>query len=102
MGKLRDLQGLGPKSEAMLVNAGIDSVMLLKKLGAIRAFIKVKKQGDINPSLNLLYAMVGALEGKHWLEIAKKQKAELIIQLEGYEELEALFESEGEPLNIAD
>ncbi|MCK6264926.1 TfoX/Sxy family protein [Vibrio sp. ZSDE26] len=100
MEKLRDLQGLGPKSEAMLIDAGIDSVAMLKEKGAIRSFIQVKKHGAINPSLNLLYALVGALEGTHWLHIVKRRKVDLIMQLEGYEELEALFESYEEPLDL--
>ncbi len=98
--RLRDLKGLGPKSESMLTAVGVDSVEVLKELGAIRAFIKVKQHGEINPSLNLLYALVGALEGEHWLSIAQHQKADLIMQLEGYDELEKLFESSGESFHL--
>ncbi|MDW6002251.1 TfoX/Sxy family protein [Vibrio mangrovi] len=100
MQKLRDLQGLGPKSEQMLTDAGIESVEMLRELGAIAAFIRVRQQGPVKPSLNLLYALVGALEGEHWLTIAKQQKAQLIMQLEGFDELEKLFASEGETLNL--
>ena len=97
MKNLKDLQGLGPKSEAMLKNAGIDSVDSLRALGAVRAFIQVSKANKKKPSLNLLYALVGALKGEHWLTIAKHQKSRLIMQLDGYNELEKLFEAEGKP-----
>ncbi|OPX55170.1 DNA transformation protein [Oceanospirillum multiglobuliferum] len=95
MQRLRDLNGLGPKSEAMLIEAGIDSIKTLRALGAIRAFIQVKETSLNKPSLNLLYALVGALEGAHWLTIAQSQKSELIMQLEGYDELKKIFEAEG-------
>lgn len=106
MDRLRDLQGLGPKSEQMLVAAGIDSVATLQSVGAIRAFVTVthyqqdqqmllSKEGSpvkkVKPSLNLLYALVGALEGEHWLSIAKSQKSQLIMALDDYHELEKLF-----------
>ena len=97
MKTLKDLQGLGPKSEKMLKDAGIDSVETLRALGAIRAFIQVSKASKKKPSLNLLYALVGALEGEHWITIAKQQKSQLIMQLDGYNELEKLFETEGKP-----
>ncbi|MCE2570874.1 TfoX/Sxy family protein [Motilimonas eburnea] len=99
--KLRDLPGLGPKSEQMLHQAGITSVEQLNALGAIAAFIKVKQASGVTPSLNLLYALVGALEGEHWLTIAKSQKAELIMQLEGYALLEQVFAEAGEALNLS-
>ncbi|MFO6423619.1 TfoX/Sxy family protein [Motilimonas sp. KMU-193] len=98
--KISDLPGLGPKSEQMLQAAGISSVEHLKELGAIAAFIKVKQSSGATPSLNLLYALVGALEGEHWLTIAKSQKAELIMQLEGYAQLEQVFAEAGEELYL--
>ncbi|WP_038181102.1 TfoX/Sxy family protein [Vibrio rhizosphaerae] len=100
MQQLRDLQGLGPKSEQMLVAAGIASVASLRELGAVAAYIRVCRHAQVNPSLNLLYALVGALEGEHWLTIAKQQKADLIMQLEGFEQLEKFFAEAGEPLHL--
>jgi DNA transformation protein len=100
MKTLKDLQGLGPKSEKMLKDAGVDSVETLRSLGAIRAFIQVSKTSKNKPSLNLLYALVGALEGEHWLTIAKQQKSQLIMQLDGFQELEKLFEEENKPLQF--
>ena len=40
MSRLRDLQGLGPKSEALLIEVGITTVEELRALGAVRAFIR--------------------------------------------------------------
>lgn len=96
--RIRDLKGLGPISEKMLVSAGIDSVAVLKELGAIRAFIKVSNSCETTPSINLLYALVGALENRHWLSIAKRQKAGIALQLEILQEFEKLFQDDAEKL----
>ena len=93
--KISDLPGLGPKSEKQLSLIGIDTTAQLKELGAIRAFIKLKKHPEIKPSLNFLYALVGALEGRHWLSVAKNEKARLLFELDGYQELEKILAAEG-------
>ena len=41
--KFSSLQILGPKSEKWLKEAGINSCNDLKKLGAVKAFLKVKQ-----------------------------------------------------------
>ena len=100
MSKLRDLKGLGPKSEMLLIEVGINTEEELRALGAIRAFIRLKRESSSKPSLNFLYAMVGALEGEHWLNVAKYEKGQLLMELEGYKELEELFKSEGVAFDI--
>jgi DNA transformation protein len=95
LSKLRDLKGLGPKSEMLLIEIGINTEEKLRELGAIRAFIRLKKESNSKPSLNFLYALVGALEDEHWINIAKHEKGQLIMALEGYKELEELLNSEG-------
>ena len=98
--KLADLKGLGPKSEKCLNEIGILTPDDLKAMGAVRAFIKLKKECSIKPSLNFLYAMVGALENKHWVDIARNEKGKLLMSLDGYRELEAMLKSEGIDLEI--
>jgi len=100
LSKLRDLKGLGPKSEMLLVEVGINTEEELREIGAIRAFIRLKKLSRTKPSLNFLYAMVGALEGDHWLNVAKHEKGQLLMELEGYKELEELFNLEAVVLEI--
>jgi len=91
MEKLSELKGLGPKSERCLNEIGIYSKEDLEKKGAVRAFLALKEKSCIDPSLNFLYAMVGALENKHWTEIAKTEKGRLLMEIEGYQELEKIF-----------
>ncbi|CAH9051618.1 hypothetical protein PSECIP111854_00783 [Pseudoalteromonas sp. CIP111854] len=100
MKTIKDLPGLGEKSEQVLLSVGIDSIQALRQLGAVHAFIKVKKSNSTKPSMNLLYALVGALEGHHWLSVAKTQKAELLMLLEEYEEFEQLFKTNDEPFTL--
>lgn len=100
MGELSKLKGLGPKSEKNLNEIGIYTKEDLEKIGAVKALIKLKKECRIKPSLNFLYAMVGALENKSWLEIAKTERERLIFELEGYEELEKLLNEENIEIKI--
>ena len=93
--RLRDLKGLGPTSEKHLQAIGISSPEELKKIGAVQAFIKLKKLSTTKPSLLFLYALVGAIEDKHWVNIARNEKERLLTELEGYQELEGLLINEG-------
>jgi len=89
--KLSALKGLGPKSEACLNGIGIFTREDLELVGAVAAFLKLKEECATQPSMNFLYAMVGALEDKHWAKIAKEEKSRLLMELDGYQALEAIF-----------
>jgi len=88
---LRKLKGLGPKTEKYLNEIGIYTKENLAEIGAVNAFIKLQKEGHIKPSLNFLYAMVGALENEHWIKIAKSERERLLMELEGFRELEKIL-----------
>jgi len=59
MGELSKLRGLGAKSERCLNEIGIKTKSDLEAIGPIRAFLKLREECSIKPSLNFLYAMVG-------------------------------------------
>lgn len=63
---LAALTNLGPVSARWLYDAGIRTPTALRRLGPVTAFRKVAihRGGDV--SLNLLYALDGALRGKRW------------------------------------
>ena len=94
MTKLNQLKGIGPKSEKSLNEIGIYNKQDLEDMGAVKAFIKLKNEANIKPGLNFLYAMVGALEDRHWADIAKTERERLIFELEGYSELEKILNTE--------
>ena len=82
--KIGSLPGLGPKSQAMLATAGIDSIQKLTGLGSVQAYLMVKRAG-CNPSLNLLWALEGALSGAHWQQVARLHRTSLLMALEDME-----------------
>ena len=58
------LQNIGPKSAAWLRQVGLRSLEDIAAVGAVGAFLKIKRAG-FKPSLNLLYSLEGALIGCH-------------------------------------
>lgn len=95
MAELSKLKGFGPKSEQCLNEIGIYTKSDLQRVGAVKAFIRLKKECSIKPSLNFLYALVGALEDRDWKDIAKTEKERLLFELDGYKELEELIKNDG-------
>ncbi|MDH2917365.1 MAG: TfoX/Sxy family protein [Gallionella sp.] len=81
---ISDLPNFGPKSQQMLEQAGIKTVEQLRELGAVRAFVQIKRSGAAS-SLNLLWAMEGALSGRHWQMVAKHDRLRLLLELEDVE-----------------
>ncbi|MGS5089831.1 TfoX/Sxy family protein [Hydrogenophaga sp. A37] len=76
-----DLPGLGPKSLAMLAAAGIHDRAALQRLGAVAAYLQIKRAGQ-PPSLNLLWALEGALTGQHWQTVAREERTRLLLTLD--------------------
>ncbi len=81
---LDELLNLGPKSAELLALAGIRTVQDLQRLGSVRAYAKAKK---VSPrvSLNLLWALEGALSGLPWQVVAKEHRTSLLLALEAHE-----------------
>ena len=59
------IRNVGPKSAAWLRQVGVRTTEDLTRVGPVEAFLKVKRAG-FRPSLNLLYAMAGAMADCHW------------------------------------
>ena len=68
----------------MLARAGIHTSAQLRELGAVRAYVQVKRCGACS-SLNLLWAMEGALSGRHWQVVAKQERLRLLLEQEDTE-----------------
>lgn len=87
--RIRDLRNLGPGSESMLKAIGIETAEQLRHVGALRAYVIMKRRG-ITRSLNALWAMVGALEpwpeGRDWREVARgDERLSLLLAVEQLE-----------------
>jgi len=75
------LRNIGPKSAAWLRQVGLRSAEDLVAVGAVQAFVKVKRAG-FKPSLNLLYALEGALQDCHWHDVPEPRRQQLLAELE--------------------
>jgi DNA transformation protein len=87
--RVRDLRNLGVKSEQILAEIGIYTADELRRQGAVRTFAELKRAGQA-PSLNLLWALAGALdpwpEGTHWREVARgESRLSLLLAIDDLE-----------------
>jgi DNA transformation protein and related proteins len=78
------LRNLGKASFRMLEAAGLRSKDRLRAMGSVAAFAAVKRAGN-TPSLNLLWALEGALTDRDWKEVARKDRTSLLILLHDHE-----------------
>lgn len=79
-----NLPNLGPASATMLAAAGIHDVDTLRALGAAAAYSAVRRAGA-RPSLNLLWALEGALSGRRWQDVAREDRLRLLLEVERLE-----------------
>ena len=75
------LRNIGPKSAAWLRQVGLRSLQDLQEAGAVGAYMKVRRAG-FKPSLNLLYALEGALQECHWQEVPETRRQALVADAE--------------------
>ncbi|MFY3383167.1 TfoX/Sxy family protein [Paracidovorax sp. MALMAid1276] len=90
---LAKVANLGPKSAQFMERAGITTIEQLKHLGSVRAYSMVK-QVEPKASLNLLWAIEGAITGIHWQEVAKDHRTSLLLALETHEKFKRSKASE--------
>jgi len=75
--RLKDLPNLRLSIERMLKKAGIKTVDDLITQGSLHAFRAIQKTSILNPSIELLWALEGAIEGIHWSVLSKGRREEL-------------------------
>jgi DNA transformation protein and related proteins len=75
---------IGPKSAAVLAKIGIKTLSKLKQTGAIKTYHLAKK-AEPSVSLNLLWALEGAILGENWQLVARVHRTSLLLALEDYQ-----------------
>lgn len=80
MRELESMRNLGPVSAAWLRQAGVSTVSELRQLGAVAAFARVKRRQPM-ASLNLLWALAGALDNKDVRELSAMERLRLHEEL---------------------
>lgn len=88
--RIRDLRNLGPRTETMLAQVGIQSVATLRRIGGVEAYWRLRK-ANVTKSLNALWALVGALEpwpeGRDWRDVASgDERLGLMLTIETREQ----------------
>lgn len=78
---IRDLAGLGPKSEQMLAAIGIETVEGFMAADAFELYLQLRAQQP-GLSLNMLYAMLGAQQNRPWQEVAREDKTAILMRLD--------------------
>lgn len=75
------MRNIGPKSAAWLRQVGLRTLDDISHIGVVEAFMKVRRAG-FKPSLNLLYALEGAVLDCHWQEVPDARRTELVSAAE--------------------
>ncbi|GAB3753031.1 TfoX/Sxy family protein [Lysobacter olei] len=75
------LRNIGPKSAAWLRQVGLRTQDDIAAVGTVEAFMRVKRAG-FKPTLNLLYAIEGALLECHWQEVPEPRRQQLVAEAE--------------------
>ena len=75
------LRGLGPKSRDMLALVGITTAAELQASDPFTLYARIKTV-DAKASLNLLYALIGAIENRDWREVAREDKTRILMRLD--------------------
>ncbi len=76
----------------MLAEAGYTTLDAIRDRGAIECFLDVEACGSV-PSLNLLYALEGALTDRHWHSVRREDGGELLLRLDMAREARARLAS---------
>jgi len=77
------LRNLGPVSRQMLAEAGLHDEAAVRAMGAVAAFAKVRAV-NAKASLNLLWALEGALSKEPWQVVAREHRTSLLLALEDH------------------
>lgn len=76
-----DWHGLGPGSREQLATLGIHTPAELRARDAFEVYARVKACWP-GASRNLVYALLGAQEGRDWRDIARERRTEVLLRLD--------------------
>lgn len=79
---LSSLRNLGPKTEVWLNDIGIFTRADIERIGSVNIYRTLKEHG-YPASLNLVWAIEGALADLDWRELSEDLKTDLRRQIKG-------------------
>ncbi|HEU0013053.1 MAG TPA: TfoX/Sxy family protein [Longimicrobium sp.] len=89
--EIERMRNLGPACARWLEAIGVRTEAELRRMGPVDAYRLLVLRG-YRPTLNLVWAIEGALRGVHWMEIGDEDKARLRAELEAPWDAAALLE----------
>ncbi len=78
---MTDIRNIGPASAKWLAQVGIESLEDLERVGTVEAYRRVKEIEPKKASLNLLWALQGAVMELHWIDVPDEVKQQLLEEL---------------------
>lgn len=75
------LRGLGPASVKMLASVGVTSAEQLRREDLYLLYQRIKARNP-RASINLLYALMGAVDDTDWRSIARERRTEVLMRLD--------------------
>ncbi|MGE0701364.1 MAG: TfoX/Sxy family protein [Hyphomicrobiaceae bacterium] len=75
--ELAALPGLGPASARMLIEAGVQDVRALQRLGPVDAYRRLRFRFGGKVTLNFMYALECAVRRLDWRDLEQGRKDEL-------------------------
>lgn len=79
--RLRDMKGLGPRTEEWLALVGIDTPDALRAADPFEVYARLRTRAP-GFNLNGLYALIGAIEGRSWVDVKRERRTEILLRLE--------------------
>ncbi len=74
-------RGLGPQSRGWLAGMGITTPEQLAAHDPFEVYARIKA-AQPRASLNLLHALIGAVEDRDWREVARMERTPILLRLE--------------------
>lgn len=78
---ISSLPNLGPRSQQWLAGLGIHTPEQLRQQDPYAVYAALKAAGHA-VSINLLYALIGAVEGVHWQQVQRERRTDILMRLD--------------------
>ncbi len=78
---MSELRNIGPVSAQWLADVGVESLEDLERVGVLEAYRRVRANEPQKASLNLIWALQGAVMDIHWTDVPEEIKEELLEEL---------------------
>lgn len=79
--RLSEMKGLGPRTTEWLQLVGVYTPDDLSSADPFEVYARLKQQVP-GMNINGLYALIGAIEDRNWIEIKRERRTEILMRLE--------------------